>query len=155
MYIEENISSENNNINNTTTDMTMCEYNTNTNNDNNDNNKKNQWTKITWKGDGPVDRHGHTISPYKNNLYLFGGTPDGSSGLNDVVVYDMEKNIWSFPRVAGSAPSGRYRHSAVVIGSQMYIFGGYRSKCLGDLHVLDLGTYIHLTPTILAQHTYY
>lgn len=88
----------------------------------------------------PVERHGHSLCVYKNQLVLFGGTPDGSSGLNDVVVFDLGKGVWTTLNTTGSAPSGRYRHSAVVIGSQMYVFGGYRSKCLGDLHVLDLET---------------
>ncbi|EFA83407.1 Kelch repeat-containing protein [Heterostelium album PN500] len=32
----------------------------------------------------PIERHGHTTCLYKNVLILFGGTPDGSSGLNDL-----------------------------------------------------------------------
>jgi len=101
----------------------------------------NQWKNIIWAGDtSPSERHGHTLCGYKNNIYLFGGTPDGSSGLNDIITYDIDNNIWRYIEVSGTVPSGRYRHSAVVIGTCMYVYGGYRSKCLGDLHMLDLET---------------
>lgn len=101
----------------------------------------NQWVHIQLQegSTAPVERHGHSLCVYKNKLVLFGGTPDGSSGLNDVLFFDTDKAAWTTVSTTGSAPCGRYRHSAAVIGSQMYIFGGYRSKCLGDLYMLDLG----------------
>lgn len=88
----------------------------------------------------PVERHGHTVVNYKDKLYLFGGTPDGSSGLSDLLVLDAINHCWVRPVVKGTLPSGRYRHTATVVGSKMFVFGGYRSKCLGDLHELDLET---------------
>lgn len=85
--------------------------------------KMNKWTTIPMKNDSvPVERHGHTVVNYKDKLYLFGGTPDGSSGLSDLLVLDAVNNCWIRPTVHGVLPSGRYRHTATVIGSKMYLF---------------------------------
>ncbi|GAM27489.1 hypothetical protein SAMD00019534_106650 [Acytostelium subglobosum LB1] len=88
----------------------------------------------------PIERHGHTTCLYKNILILFGGTPDGSSGLNDLFFLYLDSLQWVEVKTKGFAPMGRYRHSAIIIEDKMYVFGGYRSKCLNDLHVLDLKT---------------
>lgn len=68
----------------------------------------------------PVERHGHTVVNYKEKLYLFGGTPDGSSGLSDLLVLDAINHCWVRPTVYGTLPAGRYRHTATVIDSKMY-----------------------------------
>lgn len=49
------------------------------------NNKPNQWASINPvnQPDIPKERHGHSLCSYNNKLYLFGGTPDGSSRLDD------------------------------------------------------------------------
>lgn len=110
----------------------------------------NQWVHISLHDESPrpCERHGHTLCAYKNKLFLFGGTPDGSSGLNDVMYFEVDAKVWASASTSGTIPSGRYRHSAVVIGSRMYIFGGYRSKCLGDLYVLDLETMVWTQPAV-------
>lgn len=83
--------------------------------------KMNKWTTIHMKHDTvPVERHGHTVVNYKEKLYLFGGTPDGSSGLSDLLVLDTNNNCWVRPTVHGVLPAGRYRHTATVVGSKMY-----------------------------------
>lgn len=83
----------------------------------------NKWTTIPMKNDSvPVERHGHTVVNYKDNIYLFGGTPDGSSGLSDLLVLDAINCCWVRPVVRGILPAGRYRHTATVIGSHMYLF---------------------------------
>ncbi|EGG13817.1 Kelch repeat-containing protein [Cavenderia fasciculata] len=88
----------------------------------------------------PIERHGHTTCLYKNTLILFGGTPDGSSGLNDLYFLNLDNFTWVEVKTKGISPIGRYRHSAIIIEDKMYVFGGYRSKCLNDLHTLDLKT---------------
>eukprot|EP01113_Clastostelium_recurvatum_P039362 TRINITY_DN59_c0_g1_i2.p1 TRINITY_DN59_c0_g1~~TRINITY_DN59_c0_g1_i2.p1 ORF type:complete len:455 (-),score=65.73 TRINITY_DN59_c0_g1_i2:86-1450(-) len=108
-----------------------------------------KWSSIGVKGPIiPVERHGHTVCAYENKMILFGGTPDGSSGLNDVYIYDPDLNQWSMPEVKGTLPHGRYRHSALVVKNRMYIFGGYRGKCLDDLNVLDLLTMTWTQPEV-------
>eukprot|EP01112_Ceratiomyxa_fruticulosa_P022107 TRINITY_DN8008_c0_g1_i1.p1 TRINITY_DN8008_c0_g1~~TRINITY_DN8008_c0_g1_i1.p1 ORF type:complete len:457 (-),score=49.18 TRINITY_DN8008_c0_g1_i1:345-1715(-) len=108
-----------------------------------------KWNHVSIKGSVvPLERHGHTTCSYNNKVILFGGTPDGSSGLSDLHIFDVDTNQWSVPEVRGNLPSGRYRHSAVVIKNCMYVFGGYRSKCLDDLHILDLHTMTWFQPEV-------
>lgn len=81
----------------------------------------NTWTTIPMKHESvPVERHGHTVVNYKEKLYLFGGTPDGSSGLSDLLILDSVNNCWTRPEVHGVLPAGRYRHTATVIANKMY-----------------------------------
>lgn len=80
-----------------------------------------KWVTFQMKKDNvPVERHGHTVVNYKDKLYLFGGTPDGSSGLSDLLALDAVNHCWVRPTVKGTLPSGRYRHTATVVGSKMY-----------------------------------
>jgi len=45
------------------------------------------------------------------------------------------------PAVTGITPSPRYNHQAVLVGTHLYVFGGYsHGKPCNDLHVLDTGT---------------
>lgn len=55
-------------------------------------------------------------------------------------------NTWSVPQTTGDAPSAREGHSAAVIGTRMYIFGGCGKANDGsddsyfnDLHYLETG----------------
>ncbi len=82
----------------------------------------NSWLTLTMKHDNkpPIERHGHSVVSYKGDVYLFGGTPDGSSGLSDLLVLDSVNARWVTPTVKGELPAGRYRHTATVIGSKMH-----------------------------------
>jgi len=102
-------------------------------------------------GSMPIERHGHTTCLYKNKIILFGGTPDGSSGLNDLYFLFLDTFTWAEVKTKGPIPMGRYRHSAVIIEDKMYIFGGYRSKCLNDLHVLNLETLTWSEPNCIGE----
>jgi hypothetical protein len=47
---------------------------------------------------------------------------------------------WSQAYVAGSSPAARSRHTATVVGSKLYVFGGGDdSRVYNDLYVLDCG----------------
>ena len=57
--------------------------------------------------------------------------------------FDTKTNRWSRPVVSGTLPGARDGHSACVINSSMYIFGGYEediNQFSQDVHVLDLRT---------------
>ena len=40
----------------------------------------------------------------------------------------------------GVVPSNRSGHSAAVVGSQLYVFGGYEQRYLSEVVVLDTGS---------------
>lgn len=42
----------------------------------------------------------------------------------------------------GTSPSARYRHTAVLRGNSMVIYGGYDGGYAGDLFALDLTTFV-------------
>ncbi|KAK9869989.1 hypothetical protein WA026_006088 [Henosepilachna vigintioctopunctata] len=74
-------------------------------------------------------RSKHTIVPYKDALYVFGGD-NGKSMLNDLLRFDVKEKSWGRAFATGTPPARRYHHSAVVHNTSMYVFGGYT----GDIH---------------------
>jgi len=52
-------------------------------------------------------------------------------------VLDTDTMTWSKPNVAGVAPLPRYRHATAMVGSQMFMFGGFGGGA--DLYALDTG----------------
>lgn len=85
----------------------------------------------------------HTAVVYNNNTYLFGG----AGANNDIETYDGQSWTIVVPEddgyswtPKGDRPNGRYGHGAVVIGDNMYIFGGIDSKsgnALNDMWVFS------------------
>lgn len=47
---------------------------------------------------------------------------------------------WLTASLSGPVPTPRSGHSSVLIGSQMYVFGGYEQRYLSELHALNTGT---------------
>eukprot|EP01038_Epipyxis_sp_PR26KG_P011891 gene11891-15909_t len=86
----------------------------------------------------PRDRHVATV--FENNLYIFGGF-DGMSRVNDLHAYDLENNKWQHLAVhAGTPPTPRHSHAAVVYKHSMFVFGGYDGSYKNDFHEFDFIT---------------
>jgi N-acetylneuraminic acid mutarotase len=89
------------------------------------------WTKIPTehllRGDStpPQRRYGHTMVPYRDHLYVFGGACDGILD-NEIHCFNVESCNWSIivPLEESQIPTGRVFHTAAVCGDSMYIFGG-------------------------------
>jgi len=73
----------------------------------------------------PEARYGTTLCYYnkKNVLYLFGGT-NGTIFYNDLYEFNIENNNWTKLSTKGDIPTERYKSTATLIGSSMYIIGG-------------------------------
>jgi dynein heavy chain len=120
------------------------------------------WSKVEANGRLPEPRSNHTTVVYGNKVILFGGFRNSSTRYNDIWILDTSTDEWSqphvgltetksdgeviFKRVWSDVPSPRGSHSATLIGSQMYIFGGYGGggysrKDFNDMSVLDLDTW--------------
>ncbi|XP_011076909.1 host cell factor isoform X1 [Sesamum indicum] len=92
----------------------------------------------------PQPRSGHTaVNIGKSKIVFFGGLLD-KKFLNDVIVYDIDNNMWFEPECTGSGsdgkvgPSPRAFHIAVAIDCHMFVFGGRSGgNRLGDFWVLD------------------
>jgi hypothetical protein len=72
-------------------------------------------------------------------MYIFGGW-DGVNTLSDIYKYNFKESSWTKVNIAGDAPPHRYRHSAVLFKSCMYIFGGVdqEHRRFNDLQCFDL-----------------
>eukprot|EP01133_Synstelium_polycarpum_P017472 gene17472-20847_t len=77
-----------------------------------------------------IARNGHSFCAYKKNIILFGG---GSfiGFLNDIAIFDTETLKWKQVDANGAIPSGRSKHSASIVGDQLYVdtdMGARRDK---------------------------
>ena len=103
------------------------------------------WREVKPEGKWPVPRSNHAASVYKNRWYIHGGENDFSGGgmVNaDMHFFNGDTKEWRL-----LAPRGKFqppplcKHTSVMFGSKMYIFGGTDGeKTYNDIWVLDLGT---------------
>lgn len=73
-------------------------------------------------------------------MFIFGGW-NGHDTMNDIFQYSFLSNYWyEIHRTNGSPPQPRYRHSAVICGSNIYIFGGVdtNQQRFNDIHQFDI-----------------
>ena len=100
---------------------------------------------------GPASaRAGHCAVAVDDSVVVFGGMGVGQLVMNDVHVYDAIKDEWTLPRVAGTAPRGRWCHSSHLVERDLLVFGGWvyvtgmgqRHTFLNDLHVLNVDTMV-------------
>eukprot|EP00288_Rhodomonas_lens_P007119 CAMPEP_0177717610 /NCGR_PEP_ID=MMETSP0484_2-20121128/15138_1 /TAXON_ID=354590 /ORGANISM="Rhodomonas lens, Strain RHODO" /LENGTH=503 /DNA_ID=CAMNT_0019229725 /DNA_START=236 /DNA_END=1744 /DNA_ORIENTATION=+ len=96
----------------------------------------------------PPARYAHSCVSFRGLLYVFGGYGGADSWLGDLWVLDTQsirvrdqtKAImsWSKPDTVGEAPSPRAAHTANVVGSRIFIFGGNDGTVrMNDLYSLD------------------
>ncbi|XP_077523483.1 kelch domain-containing protein 3-like [Amblyomma americanum] len=108
-----------------------------------------RWSKIPVQGDldsVPFHRHGHTVVAYRDYVYLWGGRDDNGA-CNIVYRFDTASLTWLRPNTTGQTPRARKGHSACVVGSDMYVFGGFEDRLFRDVHVLGLDT-MHWRPLV-------
>ena len=71
-------------------------------------------------------------------IYYFGGYGIRIGYVNETHVLDTALLSWSRPYINGAPPAPRVGHTAIVIGTKLYVIGGAAfGRVLGDLHVLD------------------
>ena len=72
-------------------------------------------------------------------MIIFGGHffsgGDKFEYLNETWILDVEKLVWHKISCSGEIPSPRYGHSAHILGSRMFVFGG---KGPGDIVYKDV-----------------
>ena len=93
---------------------------------------------------GPGARQGHSFTADgSGNLLVFGGERSGYE-YGDVWRFAPSTRTWTFlPAVgAGSPPSGRHDHTAVVHGGSLYVYGGRGAggDALADFLKFNLNT---------------
>ena len=103
-------------------------------------NKKYKWKEIQAEGAMPLNRFGHSAVVYQNSMFIFGGW-NGHDTMNDIFQYSFLSNYWyEIHRPGGTPPQPRYRHSTVICGSNLYIFGGVdtNQQRFNDVHQFDI-----------------
>ncbi|GAB0092079.1 Host cell factor [Sergentomyia squamirostris] len=92
------------------------------------------WEVPITNGEAPPPRESHTCVVYtdshlKTFLVIYGGM--SGYRLGDLWMLDTQSLTWSRPEIAGSPPLPRSLHSSTLIGSRMFVFGGW-VPCLSD-----------------------
>jgi len=97
------------------------------------------WVQIIPNNRPPPARNGHTAVSAAGGLWIFGGfshslqngpwvscTAPGDNCVyyNDLWRYDGRSNTWTKMNPSGDIPTGRWGHSADVLGNRMLVFGG-------------------------------
>ncbi|KAF8293586.1 hypothetical protein TcBrA4_0075550 [Trypanosoma cruzi] len=74
-----------------------------------------------------LQRVGHTIVVYKQDLYLYGGYGPKNT-YSSCIFCNVKMTLqWKEIRGVGVVPSGRANHSAIMHEKRMIIFGGHRN----------------------------
>ena len=98
------------------------------------------WSEIAVAAsEAPVKRTDHTLSLFKDSLYVFGGY-DGKSRFNDLCQFHLVRKEW---RITSSevSPQSRFGHSAAVCQDRLIIFGGWNGHyTLNDLWIYYFAT---------------
>ncbi|MCO5579184.1 hypothetical protein L7F22_033037 [Adiantum nelumboides] len=85
-----------------------------------------KWSYMATKGDQPSPRTGASaVALDGQRVLLFGGSSMLEGYMNDVYVLDTKDWVWSKITVRGLPPSPRDKHTACLLGSKMYVFGGF------------------------------
>ncbi|KAI8781935.1 host cell factor isoform X1 [Biomphalaria glabrata] len=97
------------------------------------------WDLPNIVGVPPPPRESHSAAPYtdkdgrKPRLFIYGGM--SGCRLGDLWMLDVDSVSWVQPTVSGMPPLPRSLHSATVIGSRMFIFGGWVPLVMEDVKV--------------------
>ncbi|CAH2294343.1 acyl- -binding domain-containing 6-like [Pelobates cultripes] len=87
------------------------------------------WKQCEVKGEKPSGRMYPTFTAHHDkDIYLFGGIQESDHGAKilkaDIMKLSLAKMKWKVPLYFGIPPSCRYKHTAFVLHSQLFIFGG-------------------------------
>ncbi|XP_069481769.1 kelch domain-containing protein 3-like [Ambystoma mexicanum] len=87
------------------------------------------WQRCDAKGETPTGRIQHSFTAHHDkDIYVFGGTYECEDGKktprNDILKLSLAKMKWKMPLYVGIPPACRYGHSAFVLHSHLFIFGG-------------------------------
>jgi N-acetylneuraminic acid mutarotase len=97
------------------------------------------WSRVDAGGLQPSAREGHAAVEVGNKIFVLGGCVQGIRCFNDVHIFDTDELTWSQEAFTGDAPEPRGGHSATLVGTDIFVFGGASSETTyGDAYKLDL-----------------
>ncbi|KAM4706742.1 uncharacterized protein O3C94_000288 [Discoglossus pictus] len=88
-----------------------------------------KWQHCEVKGEKPSGRKYHSFTAHHDkDIYLFGGIQESEHGTKmlkyDVMKLSLGKMKWKLPLYFGIPPAYRYSHTAFILHSQLFVFGG-------------------------------
>ncbi|KAK9760036.1 hypothetical protein K7432_016356, partial [Basidiobolus ranarum] len=96
---------------------------------------------VVTSGEVPCPRSGHTALSVGKHLLIFGGETLSSRWDDSLYSLNIESKIWTRLPMQSNSLVGRIDHSAVAVGSTMYLFGGQvDGYYLNDLVAFDTKT---------------
>ena len=97
------------------------------------------YKKLVTTGRGPSAREGHTAVGVEDMLIVFGGCFLDRSCFSDVFVLLTRQAKWVKPAVDGDPPPPREGHTATLVGTHMYVYGGSsETGYLNDVYIMDV-----------------
>ncbi|KAK9116027.1 hypothetical protein Sjap_014974 [Stephania japonica] len=101
-----------------------------------------EWRCAVPSGTPPSARDSHTCSSWKNKIIVVAGEDASDYYLSDVHILDTETFVWRELNALGQILPPRAGHSAVTLGKNLFVFGGFTDdrNLYDDLHLLNLET---------------
>lgn len=107
----------------------------------------NEWVKPAITGHAPVCTFTVAFSAGVF-LFIFGGQSLNDNNLtNELYCLDTVSMTWTNVNTAGSKPGARDMASGNVVGSAMYMFGGYCGNAINSLYKLEMDPAIAALPS--------
>ncbi|XP_033330241.2 uncharacterized protein LOC117222581 isoform X3 [Megalopta genalis] len=98
--------------------------------------KTNMWRKVRAQRGCtvPRGRRGHTALVHRGQMLIYGGYQDLRGSSPELWAFHFETESWHLLSSGESGPAARHKHSAVLHGDAMYVYGGMtdlqeRSDC--------------------------
>jgi len=96
------------------------------------------WSENIKNGPAPSKRFKHTSTAVGKYLVIIGGQETDVKRFNDILYFDTETNTFTQPIVRGDKVPNFSRHTAVLVGSKIYIYGGFDGFGTNfDLNIFD------------------
>ncbi|KAL4617564.1 acyl-CoA-binding domain-containing protein 4-like [Arapaima gigas] len=102
------------------------------------------WQRCEVKGECPLACTGFSLTPHHDkDIYLFGGKcinrKEAVSSTNEIHKLSIAKMKWKVPLYVGIPPQRRHDHTAFIVHSHMYVFGGRNEEQeFNDIKVMKL-----------------
>lgn len=95
-----------------------------------------RWISLRPNSVSPPLRQGHSIVSMSNTLLIFGGLDSDGQALDDLWLYDTERNAWAEVERKDRWPSARSGHATTILQNRwMVVSGGIYMDSSGNAAV--------------------
>eukprot|EP01133_Synstelium_polycarpum_P018253 gene18253-21842_t len=84
-----------------------------------------KWVSPKHNGQLPSRRFKHTATCVNNKIIFIGGQETDTKRFNDIIYFDIDTQTFSKPSIKGDRVPNFSRHTASLVGKNIYIFGGF------------------------------